>query len=101
MVYDIKQSGKRIRQLRTQSGYTQEKLARELGIDRSLLSYVEAGKRGCSVDLLVRLSDFFDVTLDLIVLGKTKTIPNVEDGDLLRADIAALIDTLEAFKAKL
>lgn len=101
MIYDIKQSGKRIRQLRIQNGYTQEKLARELGIDRSLLSYVEAGKRGCSVDLLVRLSDFFDVTLDLIVLGKEKTTPNIKDGDLLKADITELMNRLEAFKAKL
>ncbi len=45
MHYDIKQSGARIRQLRIHSGYTQEMLAQELNIDRSLLSHVEAGKR--------------------------------------------------------
>jgi len=41
-----------------------------LNIDRSLLSHIEAGKRGCSVDLLIQLSSFFDVSLDLLVLGK-------------------------------
>ncbi|WP_366800484.1 helix-turn-helix transcriptional regulator [uncultured Oscillibacter sp.] len=49
MAYDIKKSGARIRQLRIQGGYTQEKLAGVLNIDRSLLSHIEAGKRGCSV----------------------------------------------------
>ena len=70
MAYDIKQSGERIRQFRIQGGYTQEKLAGALNIDRSLLSHIEAGKRGCSVDLLIQLSSFFDVSLDLLVLGK-------------------------------
>ena len=70
MAYDIKGSGARIRQLRIQSGYTQEKLAGALNIDRSLLSHIEAGKRGGSVDLLIQLSSFFDVSLDLLILGK-------------------------------
>lgn len=64
MLYDIELSGERIHKLRIQSGYTQEKLARALNIDRSLLSHIEAGKRGCSVDLLIQLSRFFDVSLD-------------------------------------
>ena len=70
MAYDIQQSRERIRQFRIQGGYTQEKLAGVLNIDRSLLSHIEAGKRGCSVDLLIQLSSFFDVSLDLLVLGK-------------------------------
>ena len=69
MYYDIKESGERIRQLRIHSGYTQEKIAQELNIDRSLLSYVESGKKGCSVDLLVQLSSVFRVSIDYLVLG--------------------------------
>ena len=69
-MYDMKKSGERIRRLRNEHGYTQEALAKKLGIDRSLLSHIEAGKRGCSVDLLVQLSEFFNVTLDLLVLGR-------------------------------
>ena len=69
MTYDIKKSGERIRQLRIENGYTQEALAKKLRVDRSLLSHIEAGKRGCSVDLLVQLSDLFGVILDLLILG--------------------------------
>ena len=95
MTYDIKRSGERIRQLRIQYGYTQEKLAGELNIDRSLLSHVEAGKRGCSVDLLIQLADIFDESLDLIILDKEKSRSQ------LKADITELISRLETLKREL
>lgn len=64
MFYDMKQSGARIQQLRTQNGYTQEEFSKILNIDRSNLSRIESGKRSCSLELLVQLSSLFDVTLD-------------------------------------
>ena len=100
--YDMKQSGERIRQLRIQSKFTQEMLAKELNIDRSLLSHVEASKRGCSVDLFVRLSNFFNVSLDLLITGKERPTPsNVKDRNMLKSDITELIDHLEAFRENL
>lgn len=102
MNYDIKRSGERIRQLRLQSRYTQEKLAKELNIDRSLLSHIEAGKRGCSVDLLVQFSDFFGVSLDLLVLGKEQdALLGVRDRKALKSDIAELIKRMTALQEKL
>lgn len=102
MNYDMKRSGEHIRQLRIQNGYTQEKLAGELNIDRSLLSHIEAGKRGCSVDMLVQLSGLFHVSLDLLVLGKDQTVPSrAKDREILKTDIAELIRQLEAFKKRL
>jgi transcriptional regulator with XRE-family HTH domain len=100
--YDIKKCGARIRQLRIQHGYTQEKLAGELNIDRSLLSHIESGKRGCSVDLLVQLADFFHVSLDLLILGAKQTVSAKEaEWEVLKADIAELICQLEVFQRKL
>ena len=52
MNYNMKQSGERIQQLRIQAGYTQSELALKLNINRSFLSHIESGKKGCSVDLL-------------------------------------------------
>lgn len=101
MAYDIKQSGERIRQFRIQGGYTQEKLAGALNIDRSLLSHIEAGKSGCSVDLLIQLSSFFDVSLDLLVLGKEKTVSGENLSKQLKLDITELIGHLESFKESL
>lgn len=102
MIYDIQRSGKQIRQLRIRSGYTQERLAEKLNIDRSLISHIEAGKRGCSVDLLVRFSEFFNVSLDQLVLDKKQSVPaDTENRELLKAEIAELMKHLEAFQAKL
>ncbi len=70
MSYDVKECGKRIHQLRIQAGYTQNELALKLNIDRSFLSHIESGKRGCSVDLLLQFSTLFNVSLDYLALGK-------------------------------
>lgn len=98
MYYDMKESGERIRQLRIHSGYTQEMMALELNIDRSLLSYVESGKKACSVDLLIQLSSIFRVSIDYLVLGSVHNDP-VESGstEQLRGSIESLIHYLEAF----
>lgn len=102
MIYDIKRSGERIRRLRIQYGYTQEQLAGKLNIDRSLISHVEAGKRGCSVDLLVRFSDLFNVSLDLLILGKEKSgLSSAAGRKQLKEDIAKLIEHLEALQSTL
>ena len=73
MNYDMKQSGARIQQLRIQAGYTQSELALKLNINRSFLSHIESGKKGCSVDLLVQLSKLLNVSLDFLILGKDTT----------------------------
>lgn len=65
----MKKSGERIRQLRIKQKYTQERIAEHLNIDRSYYSRIESGKRGCSVDMLVHLSELFGVSLDYLVLG--------------------------------
>lgn len=102
MHYDMKQSGKRIRQLRKKNGYTQESLAKELNIDRSLISHIEAGKRGCTVDMLVQLSVLFNVSLDLLILGK-ETVTSLDDEVKahLRSVVGELIGYLEMFIKKI
>ena len=67
MNYDIKASGERICKLRIHRGYTQEIMAQELSIDRSFLSHIEAGKKGCSVDLLVQFAFIIGVSIDYLL----------------------------------
>lgn len=93
MNYDLKQSGKRIYQLRTQAGYTQGELASKLNIDRSFLSHIESGKKGCSVDLLVQFSEIFNVSLDYIALGK-RTLSMKEQIEELIAQLTLLKETM-------
>ena len=70
MHYDIEKCGERIRQLRKQKGYTQEALAGELNMDRSVLSRIEVGKYSCSIDFLAQISVLFGASLDYLVFGK-------------------------------
>lgn len=102
MNYDIKRSGKRIRQLRIHLRYTQEMLAQELSIDRSFLSHVEAGKKGCSVDLLVQFSSVFGVSIDYLVLGTVQRgLSEAVNAEQLREGIESLICHLEEFSKNL
>ena len=94
MHYTMKEFGNRIRQLRRQSGYTQEVLASELNINRSVLSRIEAGKYACSIDILAQISAFFDVSIDYLVFGKSQN----QNTTRLKDDITNLIFHLECFK---
>ena len=98
MFYDVEASGQRIRQLRILNGHTQEKLAHFLNIDRSFYSRMESGQKGCSVDLFVRLSAFYHVSLDYLILGKTAAGADTAG---LKADIGALIAHLETVREAL
>lgn len=70
--YNVAESGRRLKELRNKKGkaYTQEKVAEEIGISREYLNRLEAGKKGCSVDLLVIFAQYYDVTIDYITYGK-------------------------------
>ena len=102
MAYDIQESGARIRQLRIQSGYTQEKLAGALNIDQSYYGRIETGKRGCPVDLFVQLSNLFGVPLDYLILGRSGSgLPEDTAVTQLKSDIENLVEQLERFKTSL
>ena len=57
----------RIRELRLEKGLTIKVLATELNIKESTLSKYERGEREPSIEALVLLSEFFDVSVDYLV----------------------------------
>ena len=63
--------GKRVRDLRTDANISQTTLAEYLGLGKTAVSMLETGQRATSVDVLVRLSEYFDVTIDYLV-GKSE-----------------------------
>jgi len=67
--YNIKETAKRIRELRLARGYAQQEAADHLGVDKSFLSRVEHGEKGCSVDLFIRMAEFYHVSLDYLIVG--------------------------------
>ena len=99
MNYDMKKSGARIRQLRIKSGLTQEKAATALNIDRSFYNRIETGKKGCSIDLFIQLSELFHTSLDYLITGKySDGLMEDVDKAQMKEDIEKLIEHLEQFK---
>ena len=56
----------RIRQLREETGISQEKLAMLLYLDQKSISDYERGRTRIPVSVLIQLAEFFDVSMDYI-----------------------------------
>ena len=99
MYYNMKASGARIRELRIAKNLTQDDLAEHMNVSHGFISLIESGKKGCSVDVLIALSNLFGVSIDYLVLGTvTFTAPNSAE---LKAGVQALIGHLEQFRERL
>jgi len=66
MVY-MKMEG--LRMIRKQKRFSQLKVAMDLSISREALSYYENGKRSPDIEMLVRLSDYYNVSIDYLIRG--------------------------------
>jgi len=64
--------GKIIKENRTAKNMTQEDLANELFVSRPLISKWENGRSYPDLEQLLKLSDFFDLTLDELMRGDKK-----------------------------
>ena len=60
----------RLKTLRKSRGYTQVSLQMQTGIEQALLSKYENGERIPPTETLIRLADFYNVSIDYI-LGRT------------------------------
>ena len=59
-----------LKEIRKKKGYSQLKVAMDLSISREAISYYETGKRSPDLQMLVILSDYFDVSIDYLITGK-------------------------------
>ena len=98
MYYNTKDSGARIREFRLAKKLDQTELAELLNVSHGYISRIESGKKGCSVDLMIQISEIFDTSLDYLILGKCSVVP---DATYMKESIQHLIDGLEYLKAKL
>lgn len=61
---------RRLKELRTEKNLTQAALAAVLNVDRTAVIKWENGERETSFAMLIKIADYFDVTLDYL-LGRT------------------------------
>ena len=60
---------KGLKGIRIRKGLTQQKVALDLNISREALSYYENGKRCPDIQMLILLSDYFDVSIHYLITG--------------------------------
>ena len=63
---------KKLKDLREDSDLTQKEIADILGISQRYYSNLESGNRTLSVDLLIKIANFYNVSLDELCNSKTK-----------------------------
>lgn len=100
MTFDMKAFGMRIRMLRENQKdinrkLTQERLASDLNISIQFLRKLEYGERSPSIELLVEISRYFDVTMDYLILGRIVQSVDIRNDlqnmmEILRAIIASI-----------
>lgn len=67
MNYNIELSGKRIAELRSKAEISQAKLSELIGLHVKTISKAERGVNGLSVDNLLALAEYFNVSLEFLV----------------------------------
>lgn len=59
-----------LRMIRKQRNLNQQKVAMDLNITREALSYYENGKREPSLSMLLRMSEYFNVSINYLITGE-------------------------------
>lgn len=59
-----------LKAIRKKKGYNQLKVAMDLSISREALSFYENGKRNPDIEMLCKLSDYYNVSIDYLIKGK-------------------------------
>lgn len=71
----------RLRELRSEKGVVQKDVANFLNITTSAYGFYEQGKRVPDTDIMIKLSNYFNVSLDYL-LGKTDVRNYTEDSNI-------------------
>lgn len=66
-----KEIGKRVHDFRTEHHYTQAQFAEMMDVSVNFLSEIENGKKGMSQDTICRLCEYFDISADYLLFGKS------------------------------
>lgn len=88
-----------LKKLRKENGLTQQQVADYLHLDRSTYAYYESGRTKINIDILVRLSQFFQVSLAELVGERLPASVALADGsgEYTSADTALVNDSVARF----
>lgn len=95
MYFNTSEIGVRVRELRNRKCISISSLAEEMNCSREHMSKAEHGKESYSIDLLIDLAQYFEVSLDYLILG----IPKVNEE--AKAQLLQVINDLSKIAMKL
>ncbi|MCH3962473.1 MAG: helix-turn-helix domain-containing protein [Solobacterium sp.] len=75
MHYNLTETGNRIRELREREKMTQTDLADVISCTLGHVGRCERGVEGFSIDNLLQIAEYFDVSIDYLVAGKESLMP--------------------------
>lgn len=90
MLYSIcRDMGLRIRECREKLNYTREVFAEKLDISPRFITDIELGKKGMSIDTLIKICEVLSVSADYLIWGRGE-----RDGNPI-AEMTAFLDDTE------
>lgn len=81
MELDYISLGKRIRQLRTNKNLTQEQFAEILNSDQAVISRIENGDKGLSIEFLLKIANSLEASTDDILVDSLVNPHSNQDTD--------------------
>lgn len=91
--------GNRIRELRRAKGLTMKQLGEILGLAESTISHYETGRRQLDNETLLKISEYFDVTVGYLLGAENKENPpslNARDERDIAKDLEQMMAHLES-----
>ncbi|MBW4055130.1 MAG: helix-turn-helix transcriptional regulator [Proteobacteria bacterium] len=82
-ILSSKDIGWRLRKLRLQAGWTQERLAEMIGVSTQQIQNYEAGSNRMNTDRLQQVAQALDVPIQTFFTGSDETIPMAVEEKLL------------------
>ncbi len=59
-----------LKEIRRQKKLSQVKVSMDLNISREAISNYETGRRSPDIDMLVKMSDYFGISIDYLIRGE-------------------------------
>ena len=89
-----------LKELRKNANLTQQQLAERIGVTKSVVSYYELQERTPSPEILIKLTQIFNVSADYLLGISTENKRSIDVSDLDDDEIQLLLHTIEVFKSK-
>ncbi|MGN0507261.1 MAG: helix-turn-helix domain-containing protein [Lachnospiraceae bacterium] len=87
--------GARLRKQREYLNLTREAFAEKVNLSPQFIAEIELGKKGLSLDTLIRICEYFNLSADYLLFGKTEAAANTPLNSILKDLPSSYLSTAE------